>query len=270
MVNPPSYCANHDAPAKLEKLTRLTDLPKKTSRPQGLSAKKTPVAGTKGRTLAIGDIHGCLIALETLLALIKPSAADTIIALGDYVDRGPDSRGVVELLLALEKDCTLVPLLGNHEQMLLDAAQTPDILPSWLMFGGLETLASYGIPRDAYSTESIPATHRTFFTDRCRDWHETDTHLFVHAGVEPKLPLAQQQMEVLRWDKLRDRGPHVSGKIAICGHTRQVSGLPLDLGHTICIDTWVYGDGWLTCLDVATRHFWQANQRAESREGELL
>lgn len=245
-------------------------MPKKTPYSKSHSAGKTRDAGTHGRALAIGDIHGCLTALESLLAIVKPCAADTIIALGDYVDRGPDSRGVVERLLTLETSCTLIPLLGNHEQMLLDAAQTPEILPSWLMFGGLETLASYGIPREGYSADAIPATHRAFFSQRCRDWYETDTHLFVHAGVEPKLPLDQQQMEVLRWDKLRDRGPHISGKIAVCGHTRQISGLPLDLGHTICIDTWVYGDGWLTCLDVASRHFWQANQQAETREGELL
>jgi serine/threonine protein phosphatase 1 len=222
-----------------------------------------------GRKLAIGDIHGCDVAFKTLLAMIQPRPADTIVTLGDYVDRGPDSRGVVDMLLTLEKDCHLIPLLGNHEQMMLEAADQPETMSGWLMFGGLETLASYGLARDAYEQDSIPAAHRAFFVGRCREWFETDTHLFVHAGVEPHLPLAEQQMEVLRWDKLRDRGPHQSGKTVICGHTRQVNGRPLDLGHTICIDTWVYGDGWLTCLDLATRRYWQANQRGESRDGVL-
>lgn len=230
------------------------------------SGRGTPSAG---RTLAIGDIHGCRAALEALLEIVQPGRDDTIVLLGDYVDRGPDSRGVVDRLLELERSCRLIALLGNHEQMLLDAAERPDTLASWLMFGGLETLNSYGVSRDEYGGDSIPQAHRDFFAKRCHDWQETESHIFVHAGVEPRLPLEQQQVEALRWDKLRDRGPHVSGKTVICGHTRQFSGTPLDLGHTICIDTWVYGEGWLTCLDVATRRYWQTNQRGESRDDSL-
>lgn len=231
----------------------------------GSSGRPATVAG---RTLAVGDIHGCRAALETLLAIIQPSAADTVVTLGDYVDRGPDARGVVEMLLRLERACQLIPLLGNHEQMLLEAADDEDTLTTWLMYGGLETLTSYGLARNAYTRETIPAAHRDFFA-RCRAWYETETHLFVHAGVEAHLPLEEQKLDVLRWDRLRDYGPHASGKTVICGHTRQINGLPLNLGHTICIDTWVYGEGWLTCLDVATRRYWQANQRGESREGQV-
>lgn len=223
----------------------------------------------RGRTLAIGDMHGCRTALETLLAEIQPTTDDLIVALGDFVDRGPDSCGVIEVILQLEKRCQLVALLGNHEQMMLEGAEFPEALPGWLMYGGLETLESYKIPRDAYTLNKLPAAHRAFLTERCRDAFETPTHVFVHAGFDPKLPLDRQTVEVLRWDKLTDRGPHPAGKVTICGHTRQLSGEPLDLGHIICIDTWVYGAGWLTCLDVGTRQYWQANEQGEQREGAL-
>lgn len=228
-----------------------------------------PSAPESKRTLAIGDIHGCRTALATLLDLVQPGRDDLVIALGDYVDRGPESRESIDLLLDLEKRCRFIALLGNHEEMMLDAVNSSVELNGWLMYGGAETLASYGIAPDAYSLDALPQEHRAFLTERCRGWYETATHQFVHAGFDPKLPLDRQPETLLRWEKLADRGPHVSGKTTICGHTRQMSGVPLDLGHTICIDTWVYGAGWLTCLDVAERRYWQANERGESREGEL-
>lgn len=218
-----------------------------------------------GRLLAIGDIHGCLTALDSILDMVQPRPTDVIVGLGDFVDRGPNSRGTLDRLLELEQRCTLVPLLGNHEQMLLDAAQSAEVLANWLLFGGLETLQSYGVPRDAYTLDKLPAEHRRFLEERCRDYFETDHYQFVHAGFAPQLPLTEQPVELLRWEKLVDRGPHQSGKVTVCGHTRQISGTPLDLGHTICIDTWVYGSGWLTCMDMATRQYWQANERGETR-----
>src|SRR4051812_30312448 len=78
-----------------------------------------------GRTIAIGDVHGCLRALAALLDAIGPDWEDTLVPLGDYIDRGPDSRGVLDQLLALAKRCRLVPLLGNHEEMLIAAVQGP-------------------------------------------------------------------------------------------------------------------------------------------------
>lgn len=221
------------------------------------------------RTLAIGDIHGCHTALNTLLDLVRPARDDLVVALGDYVDRGPQSRESMDLLLELEQQCRLVALLGNHEEMMLKAVESSVNLSGWLMYGGAETLASYEIAPEKYTLEALPVAHRDFLVERCHDWFETDTCQFVHAGFDPKLPLEKQPESLLRWEKLEDRGPHLSGKLTICGHTRQVSGLPLDLGHTICIDTWVYGPGWLTCLDVKSRQYWQANQHGESRQGEL-
>src|SRR4051794_24858439 len=95
------------------------------------------------RTLAIGDIHGCLTALDTLLLAVRPQPDDLIVTLGDYVDRGPDSRRVVDRLLHLPPLCQLVALRGNHDQMMLDARAGAEPLRDWLGCGGRETLRSY-------------------------------------------------------------------------------------------------------------------------------
>src|ERR1700730_14881921 len=97
------------------------------------------------REIAIGDIHGCSKALAALLDAIQPGPEDTIVTLGDYIDWGPDSRGVLQQLIELEERCTLVPIRGNHEEMLLAAREGRSDLGYWLKFGGRETLASYGL-----------------------------------------------------------------------------------------------------------------------------
>src|SRR5262245_60479391 len=97
-----------------------------------------------GRTIAIGDIHGCSEALTALLRVLSPIQEDTIITLGDYIDRGDDSRAVLESLMALADRCRLIPLLGNHEEALLDALRNKETLRRWLNLGGTDTLRSYG------------------------------------------------------------------------------------------------------------------------------
>jgi len=92
---------------------------------------------------------------------------------------------------------------------------------------------------------------------------------FVHANYESHRPLSEQPEEMLYWEKFNDPPPHQSGKIMVCGHTPQKSGIPRNIGHAICIDTWAYGNGWLTCLDVGSGKYWQANQRRETRGGQL-
>src|SRR5205085_7744612 len=103
----------------------------------------------------------------------------------------------------------------------------------------------------------------------CVNWHEAATHFFVHANAYPDCPLAAQPEAELHWQTICDRGPHYSGKIMVCGHTEQRDGYPLNLGHAVCIDTFAYGGGWLTCLDVTTGRLWQANQRGERRLAHL-
>jgi serine/threonine protein phosphatase 1 len=221
------------------------------------------------RTLAIGDIHGSLTALEALLALVDPTPEDLVIALGDYVDRGPDSKGVLDLLAAMYDQGGLIPLRGNHDEMMVEAHRRHD-RGLWLVVGGIETLASYRHEPDDEVYDRVPDRHWRFLEKDCRDWYETDTHLFVHATVLPDVPLEHQDGFTLRWQKLREPVAHCSGKTLICGHTRQLSGVPLDMGTTICIDTSIYDShGWLTCLHVETGFYWQANQRGETRTGQL-
>lgn len=216
------------------------------------------------RTIAIGDIHGCVAALAGLLDWIAPSRDDTIVTLGDYIDRGPDSRGAIERLLLLAGQCHLVPILGNHDELLLDiVAGRQESLGFWLSFGGDATLASYGVS----TAQEIPENHLAFLRG-CLPWYETADHLFFHAGYDPRLPLDRQPGDVLRWRSLRDDapGPHPSGKRAVVGHTSQRSGEILDLGHLVCIDTRCYGDLWLTALDVHSGQVWQVGPRGDRRE----
>ncbi|MFM7151516.1 MAG: metallophosphoesterase family protein [Gemmataceae bacterium] len=222
------------------------------------------------RTLVIGDIHGCSLALEKLLEVVKPTSKDRIITLGDYVDRWPASRQVVDRILELRKRYQIISLRGNHEEMMLLSRHDPEQRDMWHRFGGKQTLESYGhkVTDDEY--RKVPADHWNFLEKDLLDWYETENHIFVHATLTPDLPLGQQDRQQLLWDKLTEPLTHVSGKKIICGHTRQLCGLPLDLGTTVCIDTAVYElDGWLTCLDVNSGHFWQANQRKDSRQAEL-
>ncbi len=100
------------------------------------------------RLIAIGDIHGHLQSLDTLLAAISPQATDTIVTLGDYVDRGDNSKGVIERLIQLKSRCNLVTIRGNHEEMMLDVIEYGQSPHSWLRYGGVDTLDSYGFVGD--------------------------------------------------------------------------------------------------------------------------
>ena len=217
------------------------------------------------RTIAIGDIHGCLLALDAILGAIDPQPEDLIVTLGDYVDRGPDSRGVLERLITLAGQCNLVPILGNHDDVLLQARNSPHFT-AFLSMGGHSTLASYGAssPPDL---SMIPDEHFKFL-ETCVDYFETETHIFLHATYLPHLSMSQQPGLALRWESLRDciPGPHHSGKTVIVGHTSQKSGEILDLGHIKCIDTRCYGGGWLTALDVHAGRVWQADRDGRLRK----
>jgi len=221
------------------------------------------------RVLAIGDIHGCSKALDTILAAVQLRPDDQIITLGDYIDRGPDSMGVIERLLALRRLNQVTCLRGNHEQMMLEARKGEPEKDEWLKWGGMGALASYSAWGEEGSLADVPEQHWEFLEDGCVDWYENDTHIFVHACVDPDLPLAEQSTSMLHWEPLRHALPHYSGKTVICGHTAQRSGKPLNLGHTICIDTWVYGEGCLTCLEVTSGDIWQANQLGQLRQGSI-
>jgi serine/threonine protein phosphatase 1 len=220
------------------------------------------------RTLALGDVHGCFTAVTALMEAVALKPDDCLIGLGDYIDRGPDSCAVVEWMIQREATGRLIALRGNHEAMLLAAREDSQHLTEWLACGGRESLASYSFLPDGGDLTDIPDLHWRFF-ERTRLWWETQTHFFVHANVYPDMPLEEQPDYMLLWEKFDDPPPHESGKTMICGHTPQRSGQPRSVGHAVCLDTWVYRTGWLTCLDIGSGRYWQANQRGETREGRL-
>jgi serine/threonine protein phosphatase 1 len=215
-----------------------------------------------GRTIAIGDIHGFSAALDALLGAVCPAADDTLVLLGDYVDRGPDTRGVLRRMIELSGQCRLVPLLGNHDHLFVEICEgRDDLRGDWLLYGGDATVASYGrVPHD------VPPEHLNLLR-ALPLYYETPTHFFVHASYDPRLPLDQQPAPLALWQSLRARlpGPHYSGKIAVVGHTAQKNGQVFDLGYLKCIDTWCYGDGWLTALDVGAGQLWQADKHGRLR-----
>jgi len=217
-------------------------------------------------TYAIGDIHGCRVALETLINRLPLTADDKLIFLGDYIDRGPDTKGVVNYILGLKAGFKVVHLIGNHEIFLRDAYADPLLYTFFTsdLVGGKETLASYG-----GGLESIPAEHRKFLITDALHYYETESHIFVHGGLEASIALDQQQEETLVSKRFTDPTPHHSGKIMICGHTIQ-NEAPINFGgHSICIDTGCYREGWLTALQVETGNYFQTNQQGQYREGAL-
>jgi len=217
------------------------------------------------RHLAIGDIHGCAVALDALITAVQPTPADTLVTLGDYVDRGPATKRVIELLLGLRGQCEHVALRGNHELMMLDALNSQAWLRPWLGAGGEATLSSYG-----GSFADIPDDHLQFLQHSLQPYFECDRYFFVHANTRADMPLDRQPDAALYWQKFRDPEAHVSGKIMVCGHTPQASGLPIRNDHAICIDTKVYADdGWLTCLEVESGVIWQANESGATRQGSI-
>ncbi|HMC11849.1 MAG TPA: metallophosphoesterase family protein [Pirellulaceae bacterium] len=216
------------------------------------------------RTIAIGDIHGCSKALRAVTEAIQPASNDTLVMLGDYVDRGPDSRGVLELVLELESRCRLVPLLGNHELMLLDAIENSNVVGPWLECGGQATVRSYD-----GRLGNIPPEHLEFIR-RCKRYYEVATHFFAHANYTADVALDEQPDYLLFWEHLHFHvpPPHENGKIAIVGHTSQKSGQVLDLEHVICIDTFCHGGGWLTAMDLESGQIWQANRHGRLRRND--
>jgi serine/threonine protein phosphatase 1 len=212
------------------------------------------------RTIAIGDIHGCVDALNGLLNAINPSRDDTLIFLGDYVDRGPASKQVIDRLLELQLRCNTVFLRGNHDavmQQWCDGTLEGDL---WMMIGGLATLESYG----HIDPSQLPQAHVRFLSE-LHNFYETETHLFVHAGYHPAMKLEDTGVETLLWEHLSWPllRPHCSGKTVIVGHTPQTLGIVADFGHLVCIDTFCFGGGNLSAYDVETKSVLQVNSHGQ-------
>lgn len=212
------------------------------------------MAATKGdgRLLAIGDIHGCRDQLQALLAQVKPQPSDQLVFLGDYIDRGPHSREVVELLLSLRRHCpNCIFLKGNHEAMLLDylAGREPSM---FLRNGGDATLASYA----AAGAVEIPRSHRQFFHN-LRLYHETSAFIFVHAGLRPGIPLTAQSELDLLWIRREFLDSSYDwGKTVVYGHTPRTTALLTP--NRIALDTGAVYGGRLSCCEVRSGQLWQA------------
>lgn len=206
------------------------------------------------RTIAVGDIHGHLLELNLLLEFLNLQPEDTLITLGDYVDRGPDSRGVLEKLINLE--CNLISILGNHDEAMLNAKNGRSDYNFWLKIGGDKAIKSYN-----NDIANIPYEHWKFLKN-CLPFYETDTHIFTHANYYSSRNMSDCDGETLRWESFEPTTsePHFSGKTIILGHTVQPNRNILDLGYVKVIDTGVYWTkGCLTALDIDTNEIFQFN-----------
>ena len=219
------------------------------------------------RNLVVGDIHGCYRAMRKLFDIVEPETDDVIVTLGDYCDRGADTASVIDWLINFSAKYQLKPLRGNHDIMMLKADEDDGEFVQWLKVGGDTTLKSYSDGHiDEFAMSDIPQSHWRWLQEDLLPYYECDTHFFVHANAYPDVPLSEQPEFMLYWEKFEDPAPHESGKVMVCGHTTQRSGQPVTNGHSICIDTWAYGHGWLTCLDVDSGRIWQANELGKTRK----
>ena len=210
-----------------------------------------------GKIFAIGDIHGSFDRLQDLMQKIPVDFAnDTLVFIGDYIDRGPASVEVVEYLLDLKKRVPgIIFLKGNHEDMLEKYLDGTDRF-TYLLNGGQNTLDSYLSKTDRSGSFPIPPDHMEFFKS-LRLYYETEAYIFVHAGLRPKVPLASQETEDLLW--IRDKfiySKYNFGKPVVFGHTPLEK--PLVEPNKIGIDTGaVYGNA-LTCVQLPDMLFFTA------------
>jgi serine/threonine protein phosphatase 1 len=214
-----------------------------------------------GKLFAIGDIHGCLSKLEKLISRIGiDDDNDTLVFIGDYIDRGPDPSGVVDLVLDLrEKLRTVICLKGNHEEMFLDYMYHDRDEGFYLFNGGDTTIASYGYRKTPEGMElDVPESHMNFFKSLLL-WYETDQYIFVHAGLRSGIPLKNQDAHDLLWMRHEFiRSSYDFGKTVVFGHTPISYGDPLFLPGRIGIDTGAVYGGRLTCVELPSQKIYQA------------
>ena len=214
--------------------------------------RQSTLSRQQNRLLAIGDIHGCLDQLKVLMDQVVPTTSDQVVFLGDYVDRGPASAGVIDYLLEFRSTFpATVFLRGNHEQMFAEYLQGHDPT-AFLMNGGLKTLSSY----QDNGQWPIPSSHRTFLKALI-NCYETEDFIFVHAGLRPEIPLSEQDNSDLIWIRREFISSNYDwGKTVVYGHTPLEE--PLLTGSRMGLDTGCVYGRQLTCCDVRTRKIWQA------------
>ncbi len=237
-------------------------------------------AGT--RIYAIGDIHGRADLLADMKDKIASDMASAnalhkvVVFLGDYIDRGVNSRGVIDMLTAWDVGDEIHCLRGNHEQMLMSVLQDATQLPAWRRFGGLETLQSYGLPaadiqRDEMLGElrdglaaAMPTAHLTFLQNLPL-YFEAGDYFFCHAGIDPRVPLDRQTEEALLW--IREDFLYSTVMFDKCiVHGHSPSGGPDEQPNRLGLDTGAYASGILTCavLEGQERRYLSASAKVLS------
>jgi serine/threonine protein phosphatase 1 len=200
------------------------------------------------RTYTLSDIHGCLDKLEGLVAQCRADAKDEapqFVFLGDYIDRGPNSRGVLEYVIDLQRrqPGRVICLTGNHEDLALNAIDDPREIDQWVVYnGGDKALASYGVTRPS----ELPADHVAWLRG-LKTCHDDGSRLFVHAGIDPSRPLDRQDRHDLLWIRepfLSD--PRDFGRFIVHGHTPLKGGQPDLRPNRVNIDTAAVLGGPLT------------------------
>lgn len=231
------------------------------SKPQ--SGPPLPSVPAGERYYVIGDIHGRFDLFDALIEGIEADdkaqgdAVTHMILLGDLVDRGPNSAGVVERTRQWQQTRSVRVLAGNHEDMFLESFEKPDILRHFLKHGGRETILSYGMSKqqfDAMTLEELFATLPQLVPQSERDYINAfeekiiaGDYLFVHAGIDPAVPIAEQKRSDMLW--IRDRFLNHQGpleKVVIHGHT--IFDDVVNLGNRIGVDTGAFRSGILTAL----------------------
>ncbi|MCM3337524.1 serine/threonine protein phosphatase [Paenibacillus sp. MER TA 81-3] len=221
------------------------------------------------RILAISDIHGELEKFEQLLETVHYDPnQDQLLLLGDYIDRGPRSRDVIQKVRVLQQQGAIA-LMGNHEKMMLDAFRNEDkALGRWFRNGARQTLLSYDYPFQANETEEVPVLAHLEWTDELKEtvsfleklpyYYETDAYIFVHAGVEPGVPLSDCDPNRLVWIRGEFYDGYCGAKTVIFGHTNTKSLHGTDdvyfaANRIIGIDGGCVYGGRLNCLELPSR-----------------
>jgi diadenosine tetraphosphatase ApaH/serine/threonine PP2A family protein phosphatase len=198
-------------------------------------------------TYAVGDVHGCLDKLKSLIEACREHAGDDafqLVFLGDYIDRGPDSAGVLRFMMRLQSELEerLIALKGNHEAWALESATRKNPASAWLRNGGAATLDSYGIE----SASEMPRAHLDWL-ESLQLTYDDGRRFFVHAGIDPDKPLDDQDEFDLLWIRepfLTDHREH--GRLIVHGHTPLANGMPELCGNRLNLDTAAVFGGPLT------------------------
>ncbi len=177
------------------------------------------------RRFVIGDIHGCLETFRAMVEeILRLEKNDALFLLGDYIDRGPDPKGVIDYIIDLQKHAYPIhPIMGNHEFMLIKSLEEPRYFDLWQMNGCTSTLSSFGIKEEELSEREsafqIPENYIRFFTE-LPYFKETEGYFIVHAGVPPGITNPEQDPETILWTRAETYNEDIlKGRIMVHGHT---------------------------------------------------